>query len=151
MTLERRTPLRRGKPLRSGGGLKRGGSLRRTGRLNPISRKRADELEQRARVRQAVYERDRGCLLRGMPDAGRCAGRPTPHHVRKEGQGGPYTLLNLVQLCAGHNDWIETAQGQPLAHAWGLWCRRGEDLENCWRLMQAAGLVSHLWNGDPAP
>jgi hypothetical protein len=151
VTLERRTPLNRKTPLRSGKGLARGSSqLRRTGALRPVSDRRAADRAANAAVRNRVFARDGGCLLAGRPDAGRCVGRLTFHHLRKAGQGGPYTARNGVALCAGHNDWIETAQGQGPAWLMGLWCRRGETLNQCWRRLAAAGLVTYGWNGDPA-
>ncbi len=53
-----------------------------------------------------MFARDGGCVL-AMEDAGECAGPDTPHHLLKAGQGGGYTLDNLVTLCARHNVWVE--------------------------------------------
>lgn len=83
--------------------------------LNPISPRRDRDAEDE--IRQAVYARDRHrCLLEPM---GRqhglttahvvppCRGPLTPHHRRKAGAGGSWSMENLVTLCAGHNGWVE--------------------------------------------
>ena len=100
-----------------------------------------------------VYMRDQQtCRLRmtrwmGSPA---CYGPLTVHHIRKEGQGGPYVPLNLVSLCAWHNDWLETADGARWGEERGLVARRvprGElsaTLNRCWQLMRANGIVN--WN-----
>jgi hypothetical protein len=148
--LERRTPLTSRAKLARSAPIRRGGSLPRSGRLRPVSDRRAAQADEHAVIRRQVFDRDHRCLLVGRSDAGRCWGPPTPHHIRKAGQGGPYTLLNLVQLCLHHNEWIETADGQPLALIWGLWCRNGDDLESCWRRLLAHGLVTYDPTGAPA-
>lgn len=159
MTLERRTPLRRGKPLKAGKPLARGkplgrgnAGLARGAPLRPVSDRRAAERPAHDIVRAWVFVRDRQrCLLAGRQDAaGQCRGPLTPHHVRKAGQGGPYTRQNIVTLCAGHNEWVETSVGAPTAYLWGLWCRRGETLATCWLRMLAAGLVDYDSEGHPA-
>jgi len=64
---------------------------------------------QKLAIRTAVFERDGwACQLSGVLGAGRCYGHLTPHHKRKEGQGGCYSMENLVSLCAHHNDSIES-------------------------------------------
>jgi hypothetical protein len=152
VSLERRTPLRRtGGPKRKTE-LSRGNSqLSRGGRINPMSRKRLAATEARAEVRRQVFARDGRCLLRGIDGAGPCLGRRTPHHVLKASAGGPYSVENLVQLCAHHNDWIETTDGQLLALSVGLWCRHGDTLEACWRRMTVLGLVTYDPEGTPLP
>lgn len=55
-------------------------------------------------MREAVFRRDGGCLMRRR---GGCFGRTTFHHLRKAGQGGPYTEANGVALCQFHNDDVE--------------------------------------------
>jgi 5-methylcytosine-specific restriction endonuclease McrA len=70
------------------------------------SERRYSENEYRAAIRQQVFDRDGGCLL-ASEDAGECAGPDTPHHLLKASAGGPYTLDNLVTLCARHNTWVE--------------------------------------------
>ncbi len=93
-------------------------------------------------VRESLWCRDGGqcalslCRIDGVPS---CFGGPTPHHIRKDGQGGEYNLANLVTLCAGHNDWVEC--DPILAWMLGLVCRSGEVLDECWGRMRAAGLV----------
>lgn len=124
MTLERRTPMKRGKPLRRSAWTPTRTALARKGRIPAASEKRRAATVERATVRAAVFERDRYCQLRDLDPTHRCHGRLTPHHLRKEGQGGPYTLENLLALCVGANDWVET---EPrLAWTWGLVVRAGE-------------------------
>jgi hypothetical protein len=81
-----------------------------------MSDKRAADLERRKAVREAVYERDGGCLLREETDLGRqarelgwlpCFGDLTPHHLHKASAMGPYTEENIVALCAHHNHYVE--------------------------------------------
>lgn len=112
--------------------------------LRPKSAKKAKADRLKPPIRAALYKRDGGCVLAGaelvhdrVPP---CFGGPTPHHMRKEKHGGDYNLANLVTLCAGHNDWVET---EPIL-SWklGLVCRSGEILDECWRKMRAAGLVA---------
>lgn len=112
-------------------------------------------------VRQAVYARDRVCLLappanmqwadiqRRQAGAGSCFGQPrTVHHLRKASRGGLYTLSNLVVLCTRHNDWVED---YPLvAHTWGLVIREGEVPQQAWARMHLAGLCDYWWDGSPA-
>lgn len=82
--------------------------------------------EQRA-IRQAVFDRDGHCQLRGVEGAGPCFGPLTPHHKRKASQGGKYTLDELVALCSHHNSQIEAdADLARLAHSLGLVVRRGD-------------------------
>lgn len=99
--------------------LRRKTELKRGGQLSRTSKKRLRDLRGRPAIRKAVFERDQHCLLSPFGGAwgylnlygsswGPCFGEPlTAHHLRKEGQGGEYTLDNLVTLCAGHNDLVE--------------------------------------------
>jgi hypothetical protein len=106
---------RRSTPLRAKTGLRRSTALRAR------SSKRADpaRLEEEARVRSAVFQRDRGCLLRYQHvEWGECMGRRTLHHLRKASAGGTYTEDNGVCLCVRHNDDVE--DDPPRARAWGL-------------------------------
>lgn len=121
MTLERRTPLERKTPLRSKGtkaheqppsrNLPTSGGLKRSGRIKPMSDKRRAELPAEAAVRAAVFERDGyRCRIKPLLKGTRwerCWGRLTAHHLKKDGQGGGYTMENLISACAGHNDWVE--------------------------------------------
>lgn len=115
MSLARRTPLARSST-----------PLRRT-RIRPISRKRAAARDERAEIREQVFARDRHRCLLSTYGVGPCSGRLTPHHLRKEGQGGPYTVDNLLTLCSIHNDWVEDVP--DLAWALGLVVRRGDPPE----------------------
>ncbi len=111
----------------------------------PLARRSAMKIKADAlkpAIRALLWNRDGGrcalvgCRMDGVPQ---CFGGPTPHHIRKDGQGGEYNLANLVTLCVGHNDWVETAP--ILAWMLGLVCRSGEVLDECWDRMRAAGLV----------
>lgn len=95
-------------------------------RIKPMSAKRRAELEQRPRIRAAVFLRDGyRCRLAGIDGAGRCFGDLTPHHVVKASQGGAYDIGNLVSLCAQHNDRLEAdADLARLAMSLGLVERR---------------------------
>lgn len=78
-------------------------------------------------TREQVYERDGRCTLAHLPHAGPCGGYPTPHHRRKAGQGGAYTLTNLVAACSVHNDRLEeNADMAKAARVEGLVVRRGD-------------------------
>lgn len=98
----------------------------RSKRIKPVSDKRMDERPLRAEVRSLVFERDGECVLRRLVVDHRCLGPLTPHHIVKEGQGGPYTLENLVAVCAWGNGWLETQR--PLARELGLEKSRWDDL-----------------------
>lgn len=118
--------------------LKRTASLTRTPMsqnrkpLAPRSQKRTDELPGRRLVRAEVLVRDRVCQVRVIGSAtafavGRCFGPLTPHHRRKEGRGGAYTLENLVAVCAHHNGALEAdADLARWAHSVGLVVKQGD-------------------------
>lgn len=101
-------------------------------------------------TRNAVFARDGYCRLAGST-LGPCIGeRLTPHHLRKEGQGGQYTMRNLLTLCAGHNSRIETmrradgeAAGLVIPHAYA------DDVGTAWHRLQLAGIVDYWWDGTP--
>lgn len=57
-----------------------------------------------AATRARVFDRDGGCVL---SHHGGCHGPLTVHHRRKASQGGRYTELNLMTLCAFMNDQLE--------------------------------------------
>lgn len=77
------------------------GSLRARGRVGEAQR--ATEAE----IRLRVFQRDRCCILRALDRTHRCVGPLTPHHRRKAGAGGAYSMANLVTLCAGGNVDVE--------------------------------------------
>jgi hypothetical protein len=109
--------------------------------LRTKSKKRAKADRGKEPIRQAVYERDGGCLLRKWPGAGPCFGERTPHHLHKSGQQGEYSESNLVQICSSHNGgWIED---HPIeANELGLVVRAGETIEEAWAKMRKAGLTT---------
>lgn len=96
--------------------------------MRAVSKKKAKTNRLKAPIREAVFERDgRRCQLRGVPGAGGCFGGLTPHHIVKDGQGGGYTMENLVTLCAHHNDQIEAdADVAAVARERGLVKLRGD-------------------------
>lgn len=57
-------------------------------------------------IRSKVLRRDGRCLIADV-DHRPCFGPLTPHHKRKESQGGAYSMENLVAACSFHNDEIE--------------------------------------------
>ena len=79
--------------------------MKRGGKLSPTSKKRLAELPARKEVREAVFARDKRCVMHGVWDA--CSGPLTPHHLLKASQGGNYSEDNLVTLCAYHNTKVE--------------------------------------------
>jgi hypothetical protein len=114
MTLERKTPMKR------------------AGRLSRTSKKRARDLRKRPAIRQAVFERDGGCLAQGVEGLGACFGGLTPHHVLKEGQGGEYTEDNLISLCCHHNDLLEAdAKAAAIAKAAGFVASSHRKIRGC--------------------
>lgn len=74
--------------------------------VKPYSDKRAAAFDLHDRLRAAVLGRDGGCVLHGETDRD-CSGGRTVHHRRKASAGGVWSLVNLVELCAGHNVDIE--------------------------------------------
>lgn len=84
----------------------------------------ADEYRRREAVREAVYERDGGCLLAHHSP---CHGSLTPHHRRKASQGGAYTVENVAALCVWHNDQLEAdADLAAYGRSIGLVLRTGD-------------------------
>jgi hypothetical protein len=128
--------------------LRSGGPPRRRSPLKPMSDRRQAELDARAEIREALYRRDRWrCLLAGQrahPGVPLCWGPLTPHHLRKAGQGGPYSLENLVTLCAGHNSWVETTRS--FARDVGLEATADDTPATVWDRLRAAGLVAYHWD-----
>lgn len=107
MTLRRNKPLRR-----DGAGARRFADQR--SRLAPVSKKRRAAMPDRERVRLAVIDRDRGCVVAamGVPEAGPCgqrAGRAMleVHEVIPRGRGGDWLDVdNCIALCPAHHDWV---------------------------------------------
>lgn len=121
-------------------GLKRGRPLRQRS-----ERKATENRTVAVPIVEEVFARDgQRCILAHPPNpldtisAGRCLGKLTPHHLRKQGQGGPWAAINIVTLCARHNGWVE--QFPSLAHELGLSIRTGETYADAWGRMRAAGL-----------
>lgn len=101
-------------------------------------------------VHDAVLQRDESrCRLAGST-AGPCFGGLTVHHLRKASQIGPYTVHNLLTLCVGHNEWVETSPAAHLVDPWGLVIRSGGSYAQTWARLQFAGLVTYWWDGRPA-
>lgn len=127
-----------------------GGPTRRT-RIRPISDKRIASQTARDEMRGLVFARDRRCRLAGwLPGGfGPCLGPLTAHHLRKAGQGGPYTLPNLLTLCAGHNDSIELHR--ELARELGLEIPRGGTFAEAWEQLIAVEIVDYWWTGGQPP
>lgn len=145
------TPMAQGKPLRRTELARGATSLGRRKRLVPVSIRRMEERPERADMRELVFARDQQlCRLAAWADGTPgCRGHLTVHHLRKAGQGGPYTLINLVTLCAGHNGWVEDEP--DLAHELGLVVRRGDTYGEAWRRLVTSGLVDYWWTGQPPP
>jgi|ERR1035437_378273 hypothetical protein len=68
-------------------------------------------------LRQAVLERDRGCVARRLDSlAGYCSGTLTLDHVKEEprlGVRAPSDPAHLVTLCQGHSE-----VGMKSGHQW---------------------------------
>lgn len=113
MSLERRKPLKRT------GGPKRTGPPKRRTRLKPVSDKRKKQLPARAKVRDIVRARDRGCVARDMPDVpcGQIGGRASLEvHEIRGGADRHATFLDpdfCVAVCPKTHDWI----GENVAEA----------------------------------
>lgn len=102
-------------------------------RRGPKAKARERDRADRTATREMVFNRDRhACQVAVVGAAtayavGRCFGRLTPHHRRKEGQGGAYRAANLASACAHHNDELEAdADLARWAHGVGLVVRRGD-------------------------
>lgn len=123
-------------------------TLARRRPLRARSKAREDDVERRWQVRHAVFVRDGWrCRLEGL---GGCWGPPTPHHLRKSQEGGPYVEENLVCLCAGHNTWVE--DHPPEARRLGLVERGLETPEATWATLFACGLAAAPYPGaGPGP
>lgn len=109
MTLERRTPLKRGKPLKAKTPL-----ARSTKPLPRESAKRKAERPVRDAVRAAVKERDGGCVAHHLVEAGQiprsaCWGQIETDEIvsRKRRPGGHLDETNCQALCTGINRWKE--------------------------------------------
>lgn len=128
-------------------GLARSGELKRSGGPKRRLPEPDDPMEiARQEIRRAVFLRDGHCRLQGSC-WGRCVGkRLTPHHLWKEGQGGPFTMRNLLTLCGGHNDGIETLPRLDMEAA-GLVVPRGTTVTEAWRRLILAGIVPYWWDG----
>lgn len=113
---------------------------RRTQKALPWrSAKRKDEAPTRAAVREAVFERDgHTCRMRALENHD-CLGHLTPHHLRREGQGGEYAATNLIALCAAGNDGVDT---MAEAHAFGLVQYGSDSPAEVWRRLYEHGLSS---------
>lgn len=101
-------------------------------------------------VFDAIVARDQRCRLADSPLTGPCLGRLTPHHLRKAAKQGPYTVSNLLTLCAAHNDWVETSPAADHVRTWGLVISWGDTLLGAWARLQLAGIVNYWWDGSPA-
>ena len=90
-----------------------------TGRIKgvaPMSAKRRQQAEEFSGVREAAFERDgwRCQFVRIVVEAGEtvpvramvCDGELHPHHVWRQGQGGPDSIDNIVSLCAFHHRYV---------------------------------------------
>ena len=109
-------------------------------RLPRESAKRKAERAKHPEIREAVFQRDGGCMLAWLKRDHVCSGaRMTPHHLRKaSAQKGGYTEENLVTLCAGANSYVEDFPDE--AHALGLVIRSGEPSTMPLLLRQLAAL-----------
>jgi hypothetical protein len=87
--------------------LHRTSALKRHKGVKPVSDKVKARRTERAVVREAVFERDGGCVLARLKSDHLCFGVRTVHHLKKASACGGYTLDNLVELCAWGNDWVE--------------------------------------------
>lgn len=152
--LQRRTELRRTGPPQRRTELARTGGPERKSPLRAQSAKRKPTSDQ-VRIRHAVHERDgRRCRLQDS-SVGSCWKRLTVHHLLKAGQGGPFSMLNLVTLCPWHNQWVEC--DRQLANTWGLYVSpmsQGTftlaDPGKAWERMILFELVDYWWDGTPA-
>jgi 5-methylcytosine-specific restriction endonuclease McrA len=127
VSLERRTPLKRGKPLK------------RTGRLSQKSKAKEAAAADEYIEREFVFARDgRRCRAAGLGLG--CWGRLTVHHLQKSSQGGEYSRNNLITLCVACNGWVEDNPDD--AHRLGLVVRRAEALEDAWARLHRAGLAA---------
>lgn len=79
---------------------------RSRGSLGGRSRQKEAERRTEAHIREQVFARDRGCVLRDDPEH-RCFGPMTPHHRRKASSGGAYSMANLITICSTGNSDIE--------------------------------------------
>ncbi len=104
--------------------------MKRT-RLRPISDKKRAATDEHRIVRLRVYARDGVCQVYawgyGRYAVGPCHGPMTPHHRRKASAAGSYTFENLVAVCQGHNEALESdADLAKWARTVGLVVREGD-------------------------
>lgn len=90
------------------------------GRIRPVSKKRAAQLRQRAKVRKEVLTRDGfTCRARGGLLPGRCWGDLDVHEVVSRGRGGSFLdPENCVTLCRRHHDWVGANIAEAEAKGW---------------------------------
>lgn len=107
--LTRKTPLRAKSPWRPA----------RSPLARESAKRRAERL-QRDAVRQEVLERDGGCVLRFVSDAGPCRGSVHVHETAQRSVvPGSHLRADLcVALCAAHHSWahhnIDAARARGL-------------------------------------
>ena len=102
----KRTMIKRGGPLARGtGGLKRGS------RLPPESKKRSEEYDLRATVRDRVFRRDGWrCRAKDLVPSVRCdPGVLDAHEIipRSAWPGGHLVEDNIVTICRAHHQWVD--------------------------------------------
>lgn len=137
----------RKKPLKRTAIKNRGSSPRRRAQLSTRAMKQNPRSASKDEIREAVFYRDGyRCRMGGVPGAGPCAGHLTPHHRRKGGQGGGYTVENLATLCVRHNDELEAdADLAFLGRTMGLVLKRGDvwtvTHDRFWSLVDRDGAV----------
>lgn len=102
-------------------------------RRQPLQARSEAKIEARPEeilVWEAVQKRDRTCRVAAMISrhlAGPCFGDDTPHHRRKAGAGGAYSLENIRLVCLGHNGALEDdPELAAAAEAIGLVIREGD-------------------------
>lgn len=134
---DNRKPLARHTELKSGKGPSRSTKPMRQRSKKGNARAAAQKV-----IRLAVFERDgHRCQIREWlaradltparraeirASMGECFGELTPHHLKKQSQGGKDTMTNETSLCVFHNDtWVE--DHPTMAHEIGLTIRTGDD------------------------
>lgn len=130
--------VKRGEPLRRDTPKARAWARKRRKPLRPRSEKRQDQRPQEEAITAEVFRRDGGCIMRTQASH-ICHGPLTPHHLRKQSAGGPWTLDNVVALCAWANGEVENAPYWGRHH--GLVVRHDITPADAWQRRVDTGLV----------
>lgn len=106
------------------------------------SAKRSAARPAQAEARDACFARDRGqCQARIVT----CGGRLDPHHIWRQGQGGPWEDWNLITLCDNCHRWVHEHPLLSWSHGWLVPSWTGENGCHAAAALRAARFTLAPW------